>query len=96
MTSLDHRLPPGFLEEALRANALSGLTSEPKSLPPKWFYEQRAALRVIEPLGRQRLGLRREPAERVGTQCFLEEPGRQPAVEGCHRIVILASSVCSM
>jgi L-histidine N-alpha-methyltransferase len=39
MTSLDRRLPPGFLKEALRADALSGLTSEPKSLPPKWFYD---------------------------------------------------------
>jgi L-histidine N-alpha-methyltransferase len=39
MTSLDRRLPPGFLEEALRVDALSGLTSEPKSLPPKWFYD---------------------------------------------------------
>ncbi len=39
MTSLDRRLPPGFLAEALRADALSGLTAEPKSLPPKWFYD---------------------------------------------------------
>jgi L-histidine Nalpha-methyltransferase len=39
MTSLDCRLPPGFLIEALRADALGGLTSEPKSLPPKWFYD---------------------------------------------------------
>ena len=39
MTSLDRRLPPGYLEEALRADALSGLMSEPKSLPPKWFYD---------------------------------------------------------
>ena len=39
MTSLDRRLPPGFLSEALRADALSGLTAEPKSLPPKWFYD---------------------------------------------------------
>src|SRR5579862_9947303 len=39
MTSLDRRLPPGFLEEALRADARSGLTSVPKSLPPKWFYD---------------------------------------------------------
>jgi len=39
MTSLDRRLPPGYLEEALRADALSGLTSQPKSLPPKWFYD---------------------------------------------------------
>jgi L-histidine N-alpha-methyltransferase len=39
MTSLDRRLPPGFLEEALRADARTGLTAEPKSLPPKWFYD---------------------------------------------------------
>ncbi|MBV9204897.1 MAG: L-histidine N(alpha)-methyltransferase [Actinobacteria bacterium] len=39
MTSLDRRLPPGFLAGALRADALSGLTAEPKSLPPKWFYD---------------------------------------------------------
>ena len=31
--------PPGFLAEALRADAVSGLTAEPKSLPPKWFYD---------------------------------------------------------
>jgi L-histidine Nalpha-methyltransferase len=39
LTSLDRRLPPGFLTEALRADALGGLTSQPKSLPPKWFYD---------------------------------------------------------
>jgi L-histidine Nalpha-methyltransferase len=39
MTSLDRRLPPGFLAEALRADARAGLTAEPKSLPPKWFYD---------------------------------------------------------
>ncbi len=39
MTSLDRRLPPGFLGEALRADALAGLTAGPKSLPPKWFYD---------------------------------------------------------
>ncbi len=39
MTSLDRRLPPGFLEEALRADARTGLTAQPRSLPPKWFYD---------------------------------------------------------
>jgi len=39
MTSLDRRLPPGFLSEALRADASAGLTAEPKWLPPKWFYD---------------------------------------------------------
>src|SRR6201995_270120 len=39
MTFLDRRLPPGFLEEALRADARAGLTAVPKTLPPKWFYD---------------------------------------------------------
>ena len=39
MTSLDRRLPSGFLAEALRRDARAGLTAEPKSLPPKWFYD---------------------------------------------------------
>jgi L-histidine Nalpha-methyltransferase len=39
LTSLDRRLPPGFLAESLRADARAGLTSDPKSLPPKWFYD---------------------------------------------------------
>ena len=39
MTALDRRLPPGFLAESLRADARSGLASDPKSLPPKWFYD---------------------------------------------------------
>jgi L-histidine Nalpha-methyltransferase len=39
LTSLDRRLPPGFLAESLRADARSGLASDPKSLPPKWFYD---------------------------------------------------------
>jgi L-histidine N-alpha-methyltransferase len=32
-------LPPGFLCESLRADALAGLTRTPKRLPPKWFYD---------------------------------------------------------
>jgi L-histidine N-alpha-methyltransferase len=39
VTSLDRRLPPGFLAEALRVDARRGLASNPKSLPPKWFYD---------------------------------------------------------
>jgi L-histidine Nalpha-methyltransferase len=37
--SLDRRLPDGFLGESLRADARRGLTSVPKVLPPKWFYD---------------------------------------------------------
>jgi L-histidine Nalpha-methyltransferase len=39
MTSIDRRLPPGFLADSLRADAEAGLTATPKSLPPKWFYD---------------------------------------------------------
>src|SRR5947209_664845 len=39
LTSIDRRLPDGFLSESLRADARQGLTAEPKSLPPKWFYD---------------------------------------------------------
>ena len=39
MTSIDRRLPPGFLAGSLRADARAGLTATPKSLPPKWFYD---------------------------------------------------------
>jgi L-histidine Nalpha-methyltransferase len=39
MTSVDRRLPDGFLAAALRADARAGLTATPKSLPPKWFYD---------------------------------------------------------
>ncbi|MBU7598092.1 L-histidine N(alpha)-methyltransferase [Streptomyces sp. P38-E01] len=41
--SLSHRLPPGHLADALRADALKGLTSVPKTLPPKWFYDARGS-----------------------------------------------------
>lgn len=41
--SLTHRLPAGHLDEALRADALKGLTGNPKTLPPKWFYDGRGS-----------------------------------------------------
>ena len=45
MTSIriDRRLPTRFLEASLRADALAGLTSTPKTLPPKWFYDERGS-----------------------------------------------------
>ncbi len=39
MTTIEHRLPPDYRAKTLRADALAGLTSTPKSLPPKWFYD---------------------------------------------------------
>jgi L-histidine N-alpha-methyltransferase len=33
-------LPPDFLARRLRADVARGLTSQPKALPPKWFYDK--------------------------------------------------------
>jgi len=38
-----HYLPPHYLESELRRDVLAGLTAEPKSLPPKWFYHDRGS-----------------------------------------------------
>jgi len=45
MTSIeiDRRLPERFFEASLRADVLAGLTATPKSLPPKWFYDERGS-----------------------------------------------------
>jgi L-histidine N-alpha-methyltransferase len=37
--TVERRLPAGFLESSLRADARAGLTATPKWLPPKWFYD---------------------------------------------------------
>jgi L-histidine N-alpha-methyltransferase len=39
MTTIEHRLPPDYRAASLRADASAGLTSTPKTLPPKWFYD---------------------------------------------------------
>ncbi|RAG86578.1 hypothetical protein DN069_05845 [Streptacidiphilus pinicola] len=41
--TLDDRLPADHLAKALRADVASGLTAEPKTLPPKWFYDARGS-----------------------------------------------------
>ncbi len=40
---IDRRLPERFFEAALRADVTEGLTAHPKSLPPKWFYDERGS-----------------------------------------------------
>jgi L-histidine Nalpha-methyltransferase len=40
---IDRRLPERFFADSLRADALAGLTATPKSLPPKWFYDERGS-----------------------------------------------------
>jgi len=36
-------LPDGFMARSLREDARAGLTASPKSLPPKWFYDERGS-----------------------------------------------------
>ena len=40
---LQRCLPDGFLARSLREDARAGLTASPKSLPPKWFYDERGS-----------------------------------------------------
>ena len=40
---VDVHLRPDELERALSADVRSGLTAQPKVLPPKWFYDQRGS-----------------------------------------------------
>ena len=40
---VDVHLDPGHRAEALRADALLGLTRTPKELPPKWHYDERGS-----------------------------------------------------
>ena len=39
MTTIERLLPDGYLDSALREDALAGLSASPKTLPPKWFYD---------------------------------------------------------
>ncbi len=38
-----HHLPPHYLERTLREDVRAGLTKPAKTLPPKWFYDQRGS-----------------------------------------------------
>ncbi|MCI0385270.1 L-histidine N(alpha)-methyltransferase [Streptomyces sp. CNQ085] len=41
--TLDRRLPERHLADSLRADVLAGLTSPPRTLPPRWFYDARGS-----------------------------------------------------
>src|SRR6476660_9582553 len=41
--TIDVHIEPTDLVAALRADAFRGLTSNPKELPPKWFYDDRGS-----------------------------------------------------
>ncbi|HEY4460195.1 MAG TPA: L-histidine N(alpha)-methyltransferase [Pseudonocardiaceae bacterium] len=41
--TIDNHLSADHLDGALRSDVLTGLTAEPKTLPPKWFYDARGS-----------------------------------------------------
>jgi L-histidine Nalpha-methyltransferase len=41
--SLVSHLAPDDVADALRADALAGLSATPKTLPPRWFYDERGS-----------------------------------------------------
>ncbi|MFF7197747.1 L-histidine N(alpha)-methyltransferase [Streptomyces sp. NPDC088197] len=41
--TLDDRLPADYFTTSLRADVLGGLTTAPRTLPPKWFYDKRGS-----------------------------------------------------
>lgn len=43
MFRIDRNLTADDLDQALRADVAEGLSSEPKRLPPKWFYDERGS-----------------------------------------------------
>lgn len=49
--ALDNHLPADFVAERLRTDVRDGLTSSPKLLPPKWFYDERG-VRLFERITR--------------------------------------------
>lgn len=42
--TLDHRLPPDHYQQGLRADVLAGLAAAPRTLAPKWFYDERGSV----------------------------------------------------
>ena len=43
MPAIDHFLTPDDLDKSLRQDVVHGLTADPKTLPPKWFYDERGS-----------------------------------------------------
>jgi L-histidine N-alpha-methyltransferase len=41
--SIDYFLTPDDLDKSLRGDVVDGLTADPKTLPPKWFYDERGS-----------------------------------------------------
>jgi L-histidine N-alpha-methyltransferase len=79
-------LPPGFLAESLRADALAGLTSSPKELPPKWFYDERGS-ELFEEITR----LPEYYPTRAEREILRDRAGEVAAISAAHTLVELGA-----
>ena len=84
--SIDRHLPADFLARALRADALRGLTADPKWLPPKWFYDQRGS-ELFEEITR----LPEYYPTRAEREILAERAGQIAAAVGARTLIELGS-----
>jgi L-histidine Nalpha-methyltransferase len=83
---VERRLPADFLASALRADARAGLTSTPKSLPPKWFYDA-AGSELFEKI----TGLPEYYPTRAEREILRSAAGQIAALSGAATLVELGS-----
>ena len=84
--SMDVHLPPDFAAQALARDALAGLTSTPKSLPPKWFYDK-VGSELFEDITR----LREYYPTRAEREILQSRSGDIAAAGGCDVLLELGS-----
>jgi len=83
---IDVRLGPSDLAEALRTDVIAGLGARPRSLPPKWFYDERGG-RLFDDITR----LPEYYPTRAETEILTARAGEVAAVTGATHLVELGS-----
>lgn len=83
---LTRTLPEDATDAALRADVLKGLTSTPKTLPPKWFYDAKGS-----ELFEQITGLPEYYPTRAEREILVDRAGEIAAVTGARTLVELGS-----
>jgi len=84
--SIDVRLAPADLVAALRADVAAGLGARPRSLPPKWFYDERGG-RLFDEITR----LPEYYPTRAETEILTARAAEVAAVTGATHLVELGS-----
>jgi L-histidine N-alpha-methyltransferase len=83
---LTRTLPEDATDAALRADVLAGLSSTPKSLPPKWFYDARGS-ELFEEI----TGLPEYYPTRAEREILVDRAGEIAAATGARTLVELGS-----